>query len=431
MPPFVPTVDGGWHAAEEERRRAAELLQEQQKKAAAQVAKRNAAEEAAKQREAVDTEKRRNAEAESLAARKAAEESKRREALDAKKRRKAEALQVERQAARKAEEAASRVAQQQAAILASVDAENKRRAEEQAATKAAAEQVAKQREYPELLTADEKRKRKKAAEETAKQPEKEAEMRRAQLVEERRQEELKRRKLQEQQRAEKRKATEQEFAEKCKAEARAVQAKQAAEKTQPDAVLQSVSLVGADGPSLASKLTVEAAPVDAPCDADFTEEVAILPDLSRYVQLGVQIAGYTPSDEQWQYIAHHSGTPLMLQVMRIKRSLCAFSSLSFAQGRGGTGKTFVLMRRALLLGQHTEGMTLWVTKNPKLVQTVKENFLVFLQVVIDPSHSLGLGRHSTLEDACSARRKTRTVVCCNRMCEPKTSFAACRITSRT
>ena len=40
------------------------------------------------------------------------------------------------------------------------------------------------------------------------------------------------------------------------------------------------------------------------------------------------------------------------------------------------------MRRALLLAQHTEGMTLWVTKNPKLVQTVKENFLVFLQVYI-------------------------------------------------
>jgi hypothetical protein len=38
------------------------------------------------------------------------------------------------------------------------------------------------------------------------------------------------------------------------------------------------------------------------------------------------------------------------------------------------------MRRALLLAQHSEGMALWVTKNPKLVQSVKENFLVFLQV---------------------------------------------------
>jgi hypothetical protein len=113
--------------------------------------------------------------------------------------------------------------------------------------------------------------------------------------------------------------------EERKAEVRAMHVKQAAEKA-PDAALQSASLVKADSPLSGPEIVVEAAPVDnrdAP-DADFTEEVAILPDLSRYVQLGVQIAGYTPSDEQWQYIAHYNGTPLMLQVIRIDRSLLFF-----------------------------------------------------------------------------------------------------------
>jgi hypothetical protein len=197
------------------------------------------------------------------------------------------------------------------------DAAAKKKAtdEEAAKTNAGREAAAKKKAEDEAK----KKRRSKMAEEAAKHAEKQAEIRRAEQAEERRLEELKRLKLQEQERAEKRKAAEaaeekrlMEIEER-KAEARTKQAKKAAERA-PDAAMQSASLLAADG-RLPTETTAEAAPADVPCDADPLEEAALLPDLTQHIQLGVQIAGYTPSDEQWQYIAHRNSTPLMLQVI--------------------------------------------------------------------------------------------------------------------
>lgn len=105
-----------------------------------------------------------------------------------------------------------------------------------------------------------------------------------------------------------------------------------------------------------------------PCYSEI-EECAFVPVELVPDEMPDKIADYTPSLEQKKYIAHNDGTPLMVQ------------------GRGGTGKTFVLMYRMLLLAQmgDQKPLCLWVTKNSKLIQDVQRKWSVFFQNKPDAS----------------------------------------------